>query len=555
MQQESEICNIACQLEEMAQLYPSKRAVVFPFSRDKRGNVAYTHLTFTELSRLSSEYAAGFYEYGIRRGVRTLVMLRPSLDFFAVVFALFKVGAVPVLIDPGMGIDRLLHCIKSVRPEAMIGIELAHLMRVVKRKYFRSVKFPVTEGRCWLWGGRTLADMRQTGSSFAVADTAADELAAILFTTGSTGPAKGVEYEHGMFVEQCRIIRDTYKIGAEDIDLPTFPLFALFSVGLGMTAVIPDMDPTAPAKVDPVKIVEAINKQGCTFSFGSPALWGRVSRYCADKGIKLQSLRKILMAGAPVPPETHERLLRYILPEGAETHTPYGATESLPACDMRGSEVLSVTANETRSGKGFCVGRPVAGVCVRIIRLSDEVISEWDESLVLPVGEVGEITVRGKNVTKRYYEREEMTALAKIREGEGVVHRIGDLGYFDTEGRLWFCGRKAHRVETAQGRMYTVCCEAIFNRHSKVFRSALVGVGDYGKQRPVIIIETVKGLSDSEKQGLKAELLAVSKSDEVTKEISDILFYEDFPVDIRHNAKINREKLTLWAVQQLGFHN
>ncbi len=552
MQQESETCNIACQLEAMAQQYPSKRAVVFPFSRDKRGNVAYTHLTFTELSTLSSEYAAGFHEYGIRRGIKTLVMLRPSLDFFAVVFALFKVGAVPVLIDPGMGIDRLLHCISSVRPEAMIGIELAHLMRVVKRKYFKSVKFPVTEGRCWLWGGKTLSELRHTGSNFEVADTAAAELAAILFTTGSTGPAKGVEYEHGMFVEQCRIIRDTYKIGAEDIDLPTFPLFALFSVGLGMTAIVPDMDPTAPAKVDPARIVEAINKQGCTFSFGSPALWGRVSRYCADKGLKLQSLRKVLMAGAPVPPETHERLLRQILPEGAETHTPYGATESLPACDMRGSEVLSVTAGETRNGKGFCVGRPVDGVLVRVIRLSDEIIAEWDNSLVLPVGEVGEITVRGKNVTKRYYEREEMTALAKIREDEGVVHRIGDLGYFDAEGRLWFCGRKAHRVETAQGRLYTVCCEAIFNRHPRVFRSALVGIGEYGKQRPVMIIETAEACSDREKASLKAELLAISSSEAVTEEIRDILFYGDFPVDIRHNAKINREKLTLWAERQFA---
>ncbi len=393
--EDGKVCNIALQLEEMAGKYPQKRAVVFPFSRDKQGNVAYTHLTFSELSRRSSEYAGGFEEYGVGRGVKTLVMLRPSLDFFAVVFALFKVGAVPVLIDPGMGIDRLLHCIQSVRPEAMIGVELAHLMRILKRKFFTSVKYAVTEGRRWLWNGKTLAELRLVGRDYTVAPTTADELAAILFTTGSTGPAKGVEYEHGMFVEQCRIIRDTYKIGAEDIDLPTFPLFALFSVGLGMTAVIPDMDPTAPAKVEPQKIIEAINKQGCTFSFGSPALWGRVSKYCVENNIKLPSMQKILMAGAPVPPATHERLLKHILSAGAETHTPYGATESLPACDMRGSEVLAQTAAATAVGKGFCVGRPVDGVTVRVIRLTDAVIGEWSEELEVPVGEVGEITVKG----------------------------------------------------------------------------------------------------------------------------------------------------------------
>ena len=545
------VCNIACQLEDMAEIYPQKRAVVFPYSRDRKGNVAYTHLTFSELSRLSSEYAAGFEAYGISRGVKTLVMLRPSLDFFAVVFALFKVGAVPVMIDPGMGIKRLLHCIASVRPEAMIGIEVAHLMRVLRKKYFSSIKYAVTAGRCWLWSGRTLENIRVAGSRYNVVQTREDELAAILFTTGSTGPAKGVEYEHGMFAAQCRIIRDTYQIGAEDIDLPTFPLFALFSVGLGMTAVIPDMDPTAPAKVDPAKIVEAINKQGCTFSFGSPALWGRVSGYCVQNKIELPSLRKILMAGAPVPPLTHERLLKKILPEGAETHTPYGATESLPACDMRGSEVLAATAAETIEGKGFCVGRPVQSVTVRVIRLSDEVIPEWNDELVLPAGEVGEITVRGQNVTKKYYERPEMTALAKIAEGSEVVHRIGDLGYFDAEGRLWFCGRKAHRVETVEGILYTVCCEAVFNQHPGVRRSALVGVGPWGTQLPVIVVEPEHKLESAEISLLKGQLLEIGSKTVVTAGIKDILFYSDFPVDIRHNAKINREQLAHWAETQI----
>ena len=549
----SDICNIACQLEEMAVLYPQKRAVVFPYCRDKSNNVAYTHLTFKELSTLSNEYAAGFERYGIRRGTKTLLMIRPSLDFFAVVFALFKVGAVPVIIDPGMGIDRLLHCIRSVQPEAMIGIELAHLMRVLKRKYFKAVKFSVTLGRCWLWGGKTLEAIRRKGAEFTIADTRSDELAAILFTTGSTGPAKGVEYEHGMFVEQCRIIRDTYKIGAEDIDLPTFPAFALFSVGLGMTAVIPDMDPTAPAKVNPVKIVEAINKHGCTFSFGSPALWGRVSRYCVNNKIKLPSLRKILMAGAPVPPDTHERLLKYILPDGAETHTPYGATESLPTCDMKGSDVLAETAALTNKGKGFCVGSPVDGVDVEIIRLDDDVILEWSSELILSDYEIGEIVVKGKNVTKRYYQRPEMTALAKIKDGDNVRHRIGDLGYKDDKGRIWFCGRKAHRVETAQKRLYTVCSEAIFNQHEKVFRSALVGVGEYGSQIPVIIIETVDTLNDDEKKDLLGELFKLTVKNENTEVIKKILFYDSFPVDIRHNAKINREELTKWAATQLGF--
>lgn len=537
----------------MAARLPEKRAVVFPYARDSAGRVAYTHVTFSQLDALSDAYARGLSAYGIGRGVKTLCMARPSIDFFALVFALFKAGAVPVLIDPGMGVRRLLHCIASAAPEAMVGISLAHLMRVLRPSFFKSITRNVTIGRRWLWGGARLCDLAQPGEAFSVADTRADELAAILFTTGSTGPAKGVEYEHGMFAAQCELIAKTYGVDENDIDLPTFPLFALFSVGLGMTAVIPEMDPTRPADVNPERIVEAVRNQGCTFSFGSPALWGKVSRYCVENRIQLPSLRRVLMAGAPVPPEVHERLLNHVLPEGAQTHTPYGATESLPACNMCGSEVLADTAAKTRQGKGFCVGRPVPGVEVEIIRLSDEAIAQWAPELVLPAGQIGEITVKGRNVTKRYYQRPEHTKLAKMQDGETIRHRIGDLGYQDELGRIWFCGRKAHRVETAGKILYSVCSEAIFNRHPQVRRSALVGIGARPQQRPVIVIELHNSDTPAaEREALRAELLAAAAGDPLTVDIRDLLFHPAFPVDIRHNAKINREELSLWATRELG---
>ncbi len=548
-----EICNIGLQLKKMAARLPEKRAVVFPYARDAAGRVAYTHVTFSQLDALSDAYARGLTAYGIGRGVKTLCMARPGIDFFALVFALFKAGAVPVLIDPGMGVQRLLHCIASATPEAMVGIPLAHLMRVLRPSFFRSVKYNVTIGRRWCWGGARLSDLALPGDGYSVVDTRADERAAILFTTGSTGPAKGVEYEHGMFAAQCELIAKTYGVGEDDIDLPTFPLFALFSVGIGMTAVVPDMDPTRPADVNPARIVEAVRNQGCTFSFGSPALWGKVSRYCVENRIKLPSLRKVLMAGAPVPPEVHERLLNHILPEGAQTHTPYGATESLPACDMRGSEVLAETAAKTRQGKGFCVGRPVPGVEVEIIRLSDEPIAAWSPELVLPTGQIGEITVKGGNVTKRYYERPEHTKLAKIADGDAIRHRIGDLGYKDEQGRVWFCGRKAHRVEMAGKILYSVCCEAIFNRHPQVKRSALVGVGARPNQQPVIVVELHNpDTPATAREILRKELLAAAANDPLTADIQALLFHPSFPVDIRHNAKINREELAVWAGHELG---
>lgn len=546
-----DICNIALRLRAAARRSPDKRAVVLPAGRDRAGRVTYSHLTFSQLEELSDSYARGLREYGIGRGVRTLVMVRPGLEFFALVFALFKTGAVPVLIDPGMGLERMLHCIRAAAPEAMVAIPPAHVVRLLRPGFFRTVRRFITVGRRWLWGGLDLQELAISGMPFEIADTAENELAAILFTTGSTGPAKGVEYEHGMFLRQCEIIERTYGIGPDDIDLPTFPLFALFSVGLGMTAVIPDMDPTRPAQVDPRRIVEAIRNQGCTFSFGSPALWGRVSEYCVRNGLRLPSLRKVLLAGAPVPPQTHENLLRRVLLEGAETHTPYGATESLPACDMRGSEVLRETAELTRQGRGFCVGRPVDGVEVEIIRLTEEPLANWDAGLVLPQGRVGEIAVKGRNVTKAYYNLPRQTELAKIKDGAEVWHRIGDLGYKDEKGRVWFCGRKAHRVEMAQGLMYSVCCEAIFNAHTQVRRSALVGLGERPAQTPAIIIELHEPkLPQSELARIRQELLALGGASELTRAIRTVFFHPSFPVDIRHNAKINREELARWAADQ-----
>lgn len=544
----NETCNIGQRLKTVAAKLPNKRAVVFPHTRDKNGRVAYTHLTFSQIDRLSDEYAAGLKAYGITRGVKTLLMVKPSLDFFALVFALFKAGAVPVLIDPGMGVERLLHCIKAAQPEAMIGIPLAHLMRVLRPKFFKSVKYNVTVGRRFCWGGKTLAGIKRTDPDFTVTQTREDELAAILFTTGSTGPAKGVEYEHGMFEAQCELIQKTYDIDENDIDLPTFPLFSLFSVGLGMTAVIPDMDPTRPADVNPERIIEAVQNQGCTFSFGSPALWGKVSEYCAERNIKLPTLKKVLMAGAPVPPQTHRNLLEHVLGEGAETHTPYGATESLPACDMKGSVILAETFEKTEQGKGYCVGFPVESVEIEIIKLTDDDISTWDKSLILPQGEIGEIVVKGPSITKRYHLLPDQTKNAKITDGDVIRHRIGDLGYKDEKGRVWFCGRKAHRVETANGIMYSVCCEAIFNQHKDVKRTALVGLGNRPEQRPVIIVELFNKKScDIEKGRIRAELLLLAMEQKITSEIQDIIFHDSFPVDIRHNAKINREQLTKWA--------
>jgi acyl-CoA synthetase (AMP-forming)/AMP-acid ligase II len=199
----------------------------------------------------------------------------------------------------------------------------------------------------------------------------------------------------------------------------------------------------------------------------------------------------------------------------------------------------------------MCVGRPLPGVEIRIIPITEAPIPTWDESLALPQGQIGEIVAKGPMVTRTYLNRPEKTARAKIRQEQDVWHRMGDLGYFDEEGRLWFCGRKAHRVETATGRLYAVLCETIFNRHPQAARTALVGVGEPGEQTPVLVVEPRPGAFPDtvvDHQRFKMELLALGAEYKHTRPIHDVRFYPGtFPTDVRHNAKIQREKLAQWA--------
>ncbi len=548
--------NLANRLRKMAERFPDKPAVIRYRGTDGNGNGRVAEqVNFADFDRDSDAAARGLAAAGITRGMKTLVMLRPSLAFFSGFFALFKLGAVPVFIDPGMGVRRLLECVRNLRPEAMLGAPMAQLVRVMCRKNFPDCRIAVTDGRRWLWGGEKWGGLKQyKDQPLPIADTAGDDLAAILFTTGSTGPAKGVEYTHAALDRQIDLLAEVFEITPEDRDAATFPGFSLFSVALGMTAVVPDLNPVRPGRANPERIFEAVRGGGCTFSFGSPALWGRVSEYAVRHRVKLPQLRKVIMAGAPVGAEVHRRLLSGMLAVGAETFTPYGATEGMPVACIGGREVLAETAALTAEGKGVCVGRAVGGLRVEIIRLLDGPIAAWDEDLRLGPGEIGEIAVQGAHISRHYHNLPAADALAKIPDRDKFWHRMGDAGYKDGTGRLWFCGRKAHRVKTQRGDLFTVCCEARFNRHPEVARSALVGVpeGDSGFERPVVVVELKeKAKLPGEEERIRRELSTAAAEHPLTAGIRDILFYGVFPTDIRHNAKIRREELAKWAASRV----
>ena len=544
-------CNIASALISQAEQQGDNTAIHYPLG--KRGNhVSYESVSYLELNELSDDYARGLIEYGIGRGIRTALMLTPGLDFFAMFFALFKAGAVPVLIDPGIGIKPLKTCLAEARPEAFIGVTKAQIARKLLG-WAPHVKL-VTAGPKLGWGGlntKQLAKLGQKTSGTVLADTQPDEMAALLFTSGSTGIPKGVVYRHRHFISQVEMLQSAFEIQAGEVDLPTFPPFALFDPAMGMTTVVPFMDPTRPAKADPRLLVQTINRFNVTNIFGSPALLNVLGRYTESENIQLPSVRRVISAGAAMPIATIRRLQK-TLPSDAEVFTPYGATECLPVASVSGTELNAEVEQRTASGEGTCIGRPVAPNQVKIIPVKDSVLETFEDTVELPFGITGEIVVHGPTSTDSYWGRDEQTQLAKITDSNGRIwHRMGDAGYFDTEGRLWYCGRKSQRVVNENDTMYADQIEAIFNVHPEVARTALVGIGTAGRQTPVLCVEPLGKPGRQRRERIRFDLLQLGHNHAATKSIKQILFHKSFPVDIRHNAKIGREKLSLWAAEKL----
>ena len=532
--------NIVGALQKVAARQGNATALVVPKGR---GN---TRFTFQELAANSTDFAARLSAAGIQPGDRVMLMVRPSMEFICLTFALFELGAVVILIDPGMGYRNLLKCIDSVCPDILIAIPRGILFSKFFPAPFATVRLRICVGTSFGLLGKTLAGLARSKTALPPFVAGKNDLAAIIFTTGSTGPPKGVQYTHGIFHAQLELIGTCYGIGPGEIDQPAFPLFALFSTALGAMAVIPDMDPSRPAQVNPEKFIRTLFDEKVTYSFGSPAIWNVISRYCLERRLVVP-VQKILIAGAPVSGELIERVAR-IMPDDGEIHTPYGATESLPIASISGREIVLKCWPLTQTGKGVCVGRPLPGISIRIVRPVDGPVSSWQEVEELSPDAIGEIVVKGPVVTHAYDHNEAETVHAKIKDGNAIWHRMGDMGYFDDQGRLWFCGRKAHVVHPEEGPMYTICCEGIFNTHPLVVRSALVGVGNVGAQKPVLLVEKQAG---ADEQILLKELSMLARQHELTHSISTFFIHPAFPVDIRHNAKIFREKLSLWAEKKL----
>jgi len=534
--------------EQTAETQPNKPAFIHFSARTKKWEV----VTYKQLLDLTQRFSLGLstlrsnsgQALSLTPGLRAAVMTPPSVEFFALAIAMLKFGLVPIVVDPAIGLKKLKACLEESQPDIFIGNNLTHTLRFIfgwgKKSVKHNLSIKKVENGKWNTGAKTFNSPLSTPHS----------PAAIIFTSGSTGAPKGVLYTHGNLSAQLNLLKKTFDLSPDEIDLPAFPLYALIDILLGVTSVIPDISFPVPGRTDPRKTIDAIQKFNVTNMFASPVVleilasfWNPAARRWQEQAPAFHTLKRIITAGAPASIDLQKRF-RKLLTDETSLFGIYGATEALPISQVESREIFALE-EKTRHGAGVCLGKPVEGVTVRIIPITDEPILEWQEALEVESNVVGEITVQGQAVTRGYI-KEQANILSKIKNGADIIHRMGDVGYFDEEGRLWYCGRKSQRVVTEGDIMFTEQIENIFNAHPSVARSALVAV----KNQPVLWIEPKRGVYVN-KDKIRQELIGLAKNHPQAAQIKDFLFMKKFPTDVRHNSKIIREELAILASKKI----
>ena len=484
-------------------------------------------VTFGELADRVEAVASDLHRRGLRPGDRVAMLTPPGVDLVAAVYGVWRAGGVAVVADRGLGTRALGRAVRSTSPTWVIGPRAALLASTSMRWAPRATAIEVT-------------DLVTADPGALPPEPGPDDMAAILFTSGATGPAKGVRYRHRQLAAQRDALRAAYSITADDRLVAAFAPFSLYGPALGITSALPDCDVTKPAELTATALNEACERIGATLTFASPSALANVAATAGDAAQPgIEALRLVLSAGAPVPAETLRAVAA--IATNASFHTPYGMTEVLPVADIDLAEIERAEVDDPDGG--VCVGRPVEGAAVRIVPL-------WFDTATLPAalatGSSGEILVSAPWVSDGY-DGLWGTQRAARPESDVVWHRSGDVGHLDEGGRLWVEGRLVHVIQSANGPVTSVPIERAIERSLGLGRVAAVGVGPVGRQQVVVVIE-----DDTAPEGPGGDDLTTAVRAAVDTPIASVLSVRQLPVDIRHNAKIDRAAVAAWATELLA---
>lgn len=501
--------------------------------------------TWRALAARTEELARGLAASGVRPGDRVALLVPPGVDLTSVLYACLRLGAVVVVADAGLGVQGLTKAVRAAEPSVVIGIERA----LVAARWLRWAPTLISAGPLRAGVGRALGVSSSIDEIAALGRTSTDELpwpepdedAAILFTSGSTGPAKGVAYTHRRLAAMRDAVGATYGIGPDSPLVAAFAPFVLLGPALGATSVSPDMDVTSPGTLTAAALAEAVRAVDGSVVFASPAALTNVVRTAdglsATDRDALDGVRLFLSAGAPVRPELLESAVD--LMPNAQAHTPYGMTESLLVSDVSLDELRAAG-----TGNGVCVGRPVHGARVAISALT--VDGEATGEPGTRPGVTGEVLVSAPHVKERY-DGLWLTQDASARDAGW--HRTGDVGHLDADGLLWIEGRLAHILVTDSGVVTPVALEHRAQTVDRVRAAAVVGVGPRGTQQVVVVVE-----SESRARLVADPVLAadVRSALSPTTRVAAVLVVPQLPTDVRHNSKVDRSRVAAWAEKVLA---
>jgi acyl-coenzyme A synthetase/AMP-(fatty) acid ligase/pimeloyl-ACP methyl ester carboxylesterase len=516
----------------------------------RRGGAHVT--SFAELERRVDALAAGLRHVGVRPGHRVAILVPPGLDLTTTVYASWRAGASIVVADAGLGWRKMADALRSADPDYLIGIPLAIVaattfnlpgIRLVAGdlpgpvRRLMGVEHSIAELAAW--DHRRSAPF-DTGREAADTNSVRSSEAAVLFTSGATGPPKGVVYCHHQLLAQLDVLRGLCDIAPSDRLVAAFAPFALYGPALGIGAAVPQMDVTKPGTLTAARLAEAAAAIEATLIFASPAALRNVVATAgvltAEQSSALARIRLVLSAGAPVSVPLLRRL-HEVLPR-AELHTPYGMTEALPLTDISLPEL-----EQAGSGNGVCVGRPLPGVQLRISPLDSLGRAAGTSTDRIEI--TGEICVSAAHVKQRY---DRLWATEAASSRDAGWHRTGDVGHLDTAGRLWVEGRLVHVITTADGPLTPVGVEQRIEAESPVTGAAVVGVGPPGTQQTVAVV--VPDVPQA--VGLATRELASAVRPAAGIRLAAVLSIDALPVDIRHAAKIDRLRLARWAGRVLA---
>lgn len=483
-------------------------------------------VTFGEFSARVATYAQELHRQGVQRGHRIAVLVPPSVDLIAVVYAAWRIGAITVIADRGLGLRGLGNAVRSARVQHVVGPQKALLAARALRCAPRSTFIALGE----LQGAKKLESLAELYTP----QPQPQDLAAVLFTSGATGPAKGVRYTHQQLCAQRDALQELYGITQTDRFVAAFAPFALYGPALGICTGLANMDVTAPRTLTAQALNEACESIQATMVFASPAALANVLATApAVNTNALSKVRLVMSAGAPVPIETL-RAMKAVCPQ-AELHTPYGMTELLPLADISLAVREDIGSDQHGSG-GVCVGMAVNGCDVVVATPgSGQVVSP------LPAGVTGEILASAPWMSDGYDRlwHTQVTARPARLGAARTWHRTGDVGHLDTAGNIWVEGRVVHVIHAVEGAITPVPLEIAAEEVPGVLRAAVVGVGPHGVAQVAVVVETTNGNEGEASPELTAKVrLAVAP-----QRIAAVWVVKELPVDIRHNAKIDRTAL------------